>query len=64
VIPMALRGMWTSMWSHHDNRMGRMRVPRRFRAHVEVVADTPVDGSEATVDVLEAKVRALRGDAA
>jgi 1-acyl-sn-glycerol-3-phosphate acyltransferase len=64
VIPMALRGMWSSMWSHRDDRMGRMRAPRRFRAHVEVVADAPVDGSEATVDVLEAKVRALRGDAA
>jgi 1-acyl-sn-glycerol-3-phosphate acyltransferase len=64
VVPMALRGMWQSMWSHHDSRMGRMRVPRRFRAHVEVIADAPVDGLEATAEVLEAKVRALRGDAA
>ena len=64
VIPMALRGMWSSMWSHRDDRMGRMRAPRRFRAHVEVVADAPVDGREATVEMLEAKVRALRGDAA
>ncbi|TKR30618.1 MFS transporter [Luteimonas gilva] len=64
VVPMALRGMWSSMWSHRDNRMGRMRVPRRFRAHVEVAADAPVDGREATAEMLEAKVRALRGDAA
>ncbi len=64
VVPMALRGMWSSMWSHRDNRMGRMRVPRRFRAHVDVVADAPVDGHEATAEMLEAKVRALRGDAA
>jgi 1-acyl-sn-glycerol-3-phosphate acyltransferase len=63
VVPMALRGMWTSMWSKRDSRMGRMRVPRRFRAQVEVVADTPIDGHNANADMLEAKVRQLRGDA-
>lgn len=64
VVPMALRGLWASMWSHRDDRMGRMRVPRRFRAHVDVVAGEPVDGATATAESLEAKVRALRGDAA
>jgi len=64
VIPMALRGMWSSMWSHRDGRMGRMRVPRRFRAHVEVIAGTPVAGATADRELLEMKVRALRGDAA
>lgn len=64
VVPMALRGMWTSMWSRRDDRMGRMRVPRRVRAHVEVVADAPLDGATVTASTLEAKVRALRGDAA
>ena len=64
VVPMALRGMWASMWSHRDNRMGRMRVPRRLRAHVEVVADAPVDGREVTAVGLEVRVRGLRGDAA
>ncbi|SFL30153.1 MFS transporter [Lysobacter sp. cf310] len=64
VIPMALRGMWTSMWSHRDSRMARMRVPRRFRAQVEVVAAAPVDGAAASAESLEAQVRALRGDAA
>ncbi|KGM56459.1 glycerol acyltransferase [Lysobacter arseniciresistens ZS79] len=64
VVPMALRGMWTSMWSRRDTLRGRMRVPRRFRAHVEVVADAPVDGTTADAAQLEAKVRALRGDAA
>ncbi len=62
VVPMALRGMWTSMWSHRDGRMRRMRVPRRFRAHVEVVAGEPIDGRIATAELLEAKVRELRGD--
>ena len=44
VVPMALKGMWTSMWSHRDGRMARMRVPRRFRARVEVVAGEAIDG--------------------
>jgi hypothetical protein len=39
-------------------------VPRRFRAHVEVVADAPIDGNVVTAELLEAKVRELRGDAA
>ncbi|MET0655462.1 MAG: MFS transporter [Pseudoxanthomonas sp.] len=61
VVPMALKGMWTSMWSHRDGRMGRMRVPRRFRAHVEVVAGEPIDGHGVTAEQLEARVRELRG---
>ena len=64
VVPIALRGMWTSMWSKRDSRLRRMRVPRRFRALVDVVADAPVAGHIATADLLEAKVRELRGDAA
>jgi len=31
VVPMALKGMWASMWSRRDTRLSRMRVPRRFR---------------------------------
>jgi len=61
VVPMALKGMWTSMWSHRDGRMRRMRVPRRFRAHVEVVAGEIIDGNGATAEQLEARVRELRG---
>ncbi len=62
VIPMALKGMWTSMWSHRDGRMQRMRIPRRLRAHVEVMAGEPVIGPEVSAGQLEAKVRQLRGD--
>ncbi|HEY1036424.1 MAG TPA: 1-acyl-sn-glycerol-3-phosphate acyltransferase, partial [Pseudoxanthomonas sp.] len=64
VVPMALKGMWASMWSRRDTRLGRMRVPRRFRANVDVVAGEPMDGAAATAEMLEARVRALRGDAA
>ena len=64
VVPIALRNMWTSMWSKRDGRLRQMRVPRRFRAHIEVLAGEPVDGREANAELLEARVRALRGDAA
>ncbi|MCD9088340.1 MFS transporter [Stenotrophomonas sp. SY1] len=64
VVPMALKGMWASMWSRRDTRLGRMRVPRRFRAHVEVVAAPPVDGANTDAAQLETLVRALRGDQA
>ncbi len=64
VVPMALRNMWTSMWSKRDSRLRRMRVPRRFRAHVEVIAAAPVDAAQVSAELLEAQVRQLRGDAA
>ncbi|WP_369039322.1 MFS transporter [Stenotrophomonas maltophilia] len=62
VVPMALRGMWSSMWSRRDTRLGRMRVPRRFRATIEVVAGPGVEGRSTDAARLEAQVRALRGD--
>ncbi len=64
VVPMALKGMWSSMWSRRDTRLGRMRLPRRLRAHVEVVAAAPLPGAEVDAPTLEAQVRELRGDAA
>lgn len=63
VVPMALKGMWASMWSRRDTRLGRMRLPRRLRAHVEVMAAVALPGSEADAPRLEARVRQLRGDA-
>lgn len=62
VVPMALRGMWSSMWSQRDSRLHRMRLPRRFRAHVEVVAAPALDGAGTDAAALEARVRQLRGD--
>src|SRR5690606_13977443 len=64
VVPMALRGMWSSMWSRRDSRLGRMRVPRRFRAHVGVVADAPVADAGVRAEQLDGGGRALRGGAA
>ncbi|KRG42166.1 glycerol acyltransferase [Stenotrophomonas pictorum JCM 9942] len=64
VVPMALTGMWSSMWSRRDTRLGRMRVPRRFRAQIGVIAAPPVEGTATGAAQLEDKVRALRGSEA
>lgn len=63
VVPLALRGLWASMWSRRDSRLGRMRLPRRFRAHVELVAGAAMP-PDAEAGELEATVRELRGAAA
>ena len=64
VLPIALRGMWTSMWSQRDSRLRRMRVPRRLRAHVELIIGAPIPATQASAELLEATVRELRGDQA
>ena len=60
VVPMALRGLWRSMWSRRDSKLGRARLPRRFRAHVRLSAGTPMTASS-SAEAMEAAVRALRG---
>lgn len=62
VVPMALKNLWGSLFSRRDSRLGRMRIPRRFRAAIGIEATAPVPGAEASAALLEAKVRALRGD--
>lgn len=61
VVPMALCGMWASMWSRRDSRLGRMRVPRRLRARIEVIAAPALPPATPAAE-LETAVRALRGE--
>ena len=61
VVPIALRGLWGSVFSRRDSALGRMRLPRRFRAHIEVAIGAPIPPEEATAVVLEQRVRELRG---
>jgi len=61
VVPMALSGLWESMWSRRDSRMRRMRLPRRLRARIGMVADAPLPPTQVSAGVLEQMVRALRG---
>lgn len=62
VIPVALKGMWGSLFSQRDSRLRRARLPRRFWSRIGLVFDHPVPAEQATAAVMEAKVRALRGD--
>ncbi len=64
VVPMALRGLWGSMWSRRDSRLRRATLPRRFRAHVQLVVDEPQTPETVNAPVLETRVRALRGEMA
>jgi 1-acyl-sn-glycerol-3-phosphate acyltransferase len=64
VVPLAVRGLWGSIFSRRDSMLGRMRIPRRFWSKIELVAGAVVPAQEASAARLEAKVRELRGDAA
>jgi hypothetical protein len=64
VVPLALRGLRGSVWSRRDSRLHRARLPRRFRARVELVAGAPLEPAQASAEVLEARVKELRGDLA
>ena len=62
VVPLALRNLWRSMWSRRwmKLRMQRARLPRRFRARIELVVGDPVPAAQATAATLEQKVGDLR----
>jgi len=64
VVPLALRGLWGSIFSRRDSALRRARLPRRFWSRIELVAGTPVPPDQATAATLETQVRELRGDAA
>ena len=64
VVPIALKGMWASMFSKRNSRLGQLRVPHRFRAHIEVEAGQAVAAEDVNAEMLEAKVKALRGNRA
>jgi 1-acyl-sn-glycerol-3-phosphate acyltransferase len=64
VVPLALRGLWGSVFSRHDSALGRSRLPRRFRARIGLAAGTPLPATAASASALEQRVRELRGDCA
>lgn len=61
VVPLALRGLWGSIFSRRDSALGRSRLPRRFWSHIGLAAGEPVPATEASAAALEVQVRALRG---
>lgn len=61
VVPLAIRGLWGSIFSRRDSAPGRMRLPRRFFSRIVLAVGTPVEPSDANAAVLEQRVRDLRG---
>jgi 1-acyl-sn-glycerol-3-phosphate acyltransferase len=61
VVPMAIRGMWASIFSR-SGIINTLRLPSRIRARVHILAEAPVAGRSASAAVLEQKVKAMRGE--
>lgn len=63
VIPMALQGLWGSVFSHKDGK-ALTKPPRRFWSRVSLVVGAPVPADHVSAADLRERVQALRGDAA
>ena len=61
VLPMALRGLWGSYFSHKDGPALSTR-PRRFWSRVELVAGELVPPEQVSAEGLREKVLSLRGE--
>ncbi len=62
VIPMALRGLWGSFFSHRGGKAAMTQMPRRFWSTIEVVVTAPVPGDDASATGLQKIVAGLRGE--
>ncbi|HTN48812.1 MAG TPA: MFS transporter [Burkholderiaceae bacterium] len=66
VIPMALRGLWGSVFSRFGgaafSRPVEARLRRGFRSKLELIVGEPVPAGDVTPDLLMARVAELRGD--
>jgi 1-acyl-sn-glycerol-3-phosphate acyltransferase len=61
VIPMALRGLWGSFFSHKD-RPALSQLPKRFWSKIDLVAGDAIKPEDASPEFLKLKVGELRGD--
>jgi 1-acyl-sn-glycerol-3-phosphate acyltransferase len=62
VVPMALRGLWGSFFSHRDGKAAMSRLPTRFWSRIELIATAPVAGNDASATGLQKIVAGLRGE--
>ncbi|WP_298450337.1 MFS transporter [uncultured Marinobacter sp.] len=60
VVPMALRGLWGSFFSHCGGP-ALSHLPKRFWSRIELVAGEPVSAEKANAEMLEQRVKGLRG---
>ena len=61
VVPMALQGLWGSMFSRKGGK-AFAKLPRRFNAKIALVVGEPIAPDGVTLEVLEQETLALRGD--
>jgi len=61
VIPLALRGLWGSVFSHKEG-FAMTRLPKRFWSKIELVAGKPVMSEDVTAERLREIVKELRGE--
>jgi 1-acyl-sn-glycerol-3-phosphate acyltransferase len=62
VIPMALRGLWGSFFSHRGGKAAMTQMPKRFWSKIEVIVTAPVPGDDASATGLQKIVAGLRGE--
>jgi 1-acyl-sn-glycerol-3-phosphate acyltransferase len=63
VYPMALKGLWRSMFSRSEGR-AFFKLPRGFHRRIELVIGSPVPPEAVSAPDLQQQVAALRGDIA
>ena len=61
VVPLALKGLWGSFFSH-KNGQAMTCLPQRFWSRVELVAGLPILPAHVSADGLRETVMVLRGD--
>ncbi|WP_150909545.1 MFS transporter [Marinobacter halotolerans] len=61
VVPMALRGLWGSFFSHCGGPAMR-HFPTRFWSRIELLAEPPIAPENAGAEMLEVRVKDLRGN--
>lgn len=61
VLPVAIRGLWGSLFSRHEVKIYRRR-PRKLWARVEVESGSWVQAEQASAQGLQAEVARLRAD--
>ncbi|MGC1507571.1 MFS transporter [Ketobacter sp. MCCC 1A13808] len=61
IVPMALKGLWGSFFSHKDSK-ALTRLPRRFWSKVELVAGDPIAPENTDARQLQSAVEQLRGN--
>ena len=59
VVPLALRGLWGSFFSHKG---GMFRAGWKLFGRIDVVAGSPLPPAQVTAEVLSQRVAELRGD--